>query len=107
MWHTHPSISKYYLSLEDILSILKHSTNKKSIIFTEYGIWELEYREYIKFSPHHKLDEFTKDIQPILDRFYHKIKVHNNNISIVGKRIRYNHSETLQLAEDLNKSINK
>jgi proteasome lid subunit RPN8/RPN11 len=44
IWHTHPSVSKYYPSVEDICKILKIHRNQEiylSIIFTTYGIWAL------------------------------------------------------------------
>jgi proteasome lid subunit RPN8/RPN11 len=43
IYHTHPSISKSYPSVEDIIKIikLKNKIIKISIIFTVWGIWQL------------------------------------------------------------------
>ena len=43
IYHTHPFVSKSYPSMEDILKIIKMKNKiiKVSIIFTRWGIWEL------------------------------------------------------------------
>jgi hypothetical protein len=42
IWHTHPTVSKYYPSVEDICKILKGHPGQEieySILFTVYGVW--------------------------------------------------------------------
>lgn len=112
MWHTHPSISKYYPSMEDILSVLKHGSIKISLIFTEYGVWNLIYNNFIPCLKN-KTPELTKlqsIIQTNLDAFYHKIKIPSkrtaNNKPVNVKRFRYDYEATMELEDNLNIIIN-
>ena len=43
IWHTHPRVSKFYPSVEDMCKVLK-TTNQttKSLIFTVAGMWTIE-----------------------------------------------------------------
>lgn len=43
IWHTHPRISKFYPSVEDMCKVLK-TTNQttKSLIYTAVGMWTIE-----------------------------------------------------------------
>ena len=43
IWHTHPYISKGYPSAEDIVKVLKNANILTSIIFTIWGIWQLDF----------------------------------------------------------------
>lgn len=43
IWHTHPHVSKYYPSFEDINSVLKHEEIQDSYIYTVFGFWHLHY----------------------------------------------------------------
>ena len=51
IWHSHPNSVLFYPSVEDILKIIKDRKKdvyiKKSVIFTEYGIWLLSTKKYI------------------------------------------------------------
>jgi hypothetical protein len=47
IWHTHPIRANYYPSAEDILKILKNREINYSIIFTDKGIWILNFNQYI------------------------------------------------------------
>lgn len=55
IWHTHPNTSKYYPSIEDLLTLVKTRFKlyncrsiKLSIIYTKYGIWILRTHDFIK-----------------------------------------------------------
>jgi hypothetical protein len=67
IWHSHPKVSKFYPSLEDILKIIKLN-NKKikySYIFTGFGFWTL------KSINHIDVDTISpKQINDLLDRLY-------------------------------------
>ena len=41
-WHTHPSTSKYYPSTTDLWKNFKYN-QKTMIIFTRYGMWQIQY----------------------------------------------------------------
>jgi len=58
LWHTHPKISKYYPSIEDLLSIIESDIIEKSYIYTIYGYWTIKYL--------HFLDDYTYR-KPIID----------------------------------------
>jgi hypothetical protein len=62
IWHTHPSVSKYYPSVEDICKILKKHNDQEiylSIIFTTHGIWT--------FSNFMKTRNIDNDLKKIID----------------------------------------
>ena len=66
IWHTHPHVSKYYPSFEDINSVLKHEEIEDSYIYTKFGFWHLHYiGEEIILDKNQK-----KDIKDALDFFY-------------------------------------
>jgi len=70
IWHTHPASSKYYPSYEDIRTPLIHSAVKKSVIYTRYGDWILEYDGPIYTRD--QVDTRYKDyIERALASFYH------------------------------------
>lgn len=71
IWHTHPASSKYYPSYEDIRTPLMHSAVQKSVIYTKYGEWILEYDGPIYTRD--QVDTIYKDyIESALASFYHK-----------------------------------
>jgi hypothetical protein len=68
LWHTHPAISKYYPSFEDIVKVLKHQINI-STIYTKYGYWVLKcptQYEYFPDAPY----AFIPTVNKLLDNFY-------------------------------------
>jgi len=69
IWHTHPKLSKYFPSTEDILKILKNSNINQSFIFTSFGYWALYYYGEL---PEHKINDKTINIKRINDLFYFK-----------------------------------
>jgi hypothetical protein len=70
IWHTHPTTSKFYPSLEDIEKVIKlrnRNVIKDSYIITEFGIWQLSAINYILIA-----DDIRQNIQNILDSLYWK-----------------------------------
>lgn len=72
IWHTHPHISKFFPSIEDILKVIKlrpKNIIKDSYIVTGFGIWQLSSINYIKIDDDDD-DDIRKNIQQILDNLY-------------------------------------
>lgn len=68
IWHTHPHISKFFPSIEDILKVIKlrpKNIIKDSYIVTGFGIWQLSSINYINIDV-----DIQKNIQQILDNLY-------------------------------------
>jgi len=75
IYHTHPNISKFYPSSEDILKIVKEK-NKEimcSIIFTKYGIWEIVRKNFVFYDLTDDKEDIEKTVKEILANIY------NNN----------------------------
>jgi len=71
LWHNHPSTSKFYPSVEDILKVIKSRRDPEvnirvSLIFTNFGYWQLESINRVT-----NFDEYKHNIQRILDQLYH------------------------------------
>ena len=76
IWHTHPAISKYYPSFEDIIKVLKHSTII-SYIYTKYGYWILKCPtkyEYFEDVPY----AFVPLVNNLLKNFYEQTNAGND-----------------------------
>ena len=73
IYHTHPFVSKSYPSIEDIFKIvkLKNKIIKVSIIFTTWGIWELQCDK--------KIDKISKEIINKVDKQLDNIYFTQNN----------------------------
>jgi len=72
IWHTHPRVSKFYPSVEDMCTVLK-TKNKitKSLIFTVVGIWTIESRKKVwRIIP----KEVFHRLKTINDGLYNKSK---------------------------------
>jgi hypothetical protein len=41
IFHTHPLVAKSYPSIQDVIKVVKHDVIQYSIIFTEFGIWNI------------------------------------------------------------------
>jgi hypothetical protein len=68
IWHTHPRISKFYPSIEDIEKVIKirpENIIKDSYIVTNFGVWRLSAINYIEIDENIKLD-----ITTILNQLY-------------------------------------
>lgn len=70
IWHTHPASSKYYPSYEDIRTPLIHSAVNKSVIYTQYGDWILEYDGPI-YTREQVDTRYKEYINSALASFYH------------------------------------
>ena len=67
IWHTHPNVSKYYPSLEDIFKVIKHSIID-SLIFSQYGYWYLNCNNKTE---DRNIPQIQKqEVNTILDDFY-------------------------------------
>jgi hypothetical protein len=87
IWHTHPHVSKYYPSFEDINSVLKYPKIEDSYIYTVFGFWHLHY-----IGEKIKLDEKQKnDIKDALNFFY----------SVTGTGRSYNIDEITALITEI------
>ena len=67
IWHSHPKISKFYPSLEDILKSIKTKNSQiiYSYIFTQFGFWTLYTINHIEVS-----DELKNKINDLLNKLY-------------------------------------
>jgi hypothetical protein len=67
IWHSHPKVTKFYPSLEDILKIikLKNKQIENSYIFTDFGFWALKSLNHIEINP-----TLTDEINQLLNRLY-------------------------------------
>ncbi len=70
LWHTHPAISKYYPSYEDIRKLLKRNRTTKSIIYTRFGHWILENLDDKDADPFYIEHTYKTKINDILKTFY-------------------------------------
>lgn len=88
IWHTHPAKSKYYPSYEDIRKLLKRNNTTKSIIYTRFGHWILEYLDE-KDTASHLIDyQYNKPINKALDTFYYESgKGREYNLNAINKLI--------------------
>ena len=62
VWHTHPSIAKYYPSVEDVCKVLKKHNGIEtyvSIIFTVHGVWVLS--NFVKPPPDPDADSLLRE----------------------------------------------
>lgn len=80
-YHTHPNISKFYPSYEDIRKVMKRNEIMSSIIFTKYGIWEIVRKNRDKYFDN--LSEEEKEtleitVKQILDEIYFNNKKGKN-----------------------------
>ena len=66
IWHSHPTSSKFFPSLEDILKIIKHARIEYSYIFTTFGFWTLRSIEHIEID-----DSLRERIDEMLTMLYH------------------------------------
>lgn len=88
IWHTHPHVSKYYPSFEDINSVLKRAEIEDSYIYTVFGFWHLHYTgEKIILD-----EERKKNIKDALDFFY----------GVTGRGRDYNITEITNLIIEIN-----
>lgn len=67
IWHTHGLKHKSYPSVEDIMKVVVNDEITQSYIFTQWGIWKLEYQYSIKNKSLYKhmendLNEYSKII---------------------------------------------
>jgi hypothetical protein len=73
IWHTHPPISKYYPSTEDLVRIIKQKhLAHTSIIFTAYGVWVLKCNPPDKIKDKPIIAQLSSDIQSVGHFFYHR-----------------------------------
>ena len=93
-WHTHPNISKYYPSIEDIMKTTKkrNMTMKYSIIFTKWGIWTLSSNSFDS-QAYTKYKEYYKKKISIINNFFY-------NHTVNG--MEYNTTSITQYCDSIN-----
>ncbi len=67
IWHSHPTIAKFYPSLEDILKSIKFKNSQimYSYIFTQFGFWTLHTEHHTDIN-----DEMKNNINELLNKLY-------------------------------------
>ena len=86
LWHTHPSTSKYYPSVEDLLKVLTDCNHSE--IFTKYGKWIIFCNTKI---PKNRTTVFEDELKKLTHAFYHATE----------KGRTYNEAVTLSLGDNI------
>jgi len=79
IWHTHPLTSKNYPSIEDIQKVLKYDKISISIIFTSWGIWQINYSGKYRLSEINPKDENVKKMGNDLHDDTSRGRIYNEN----------------------------
>jgi hypothetical protein len=91
IWHSHPIVSKSYPSGIDIYKLIEHNSIKISIIFTNWGVWQIRYKNYYSGNPPDKkstileLDKHGHDLY-VLERG-RKLVLDDEDVELINSYI--------------------